>query len=121
MLEGVGTIFASTTGGGQLGFLYQSRTALVIFGLIFFFSGLAIFAGKLFKKRRLVGWGLMATFACFLFGAILSGIAYPNEGTAWIPNFVAALVVGVLYLWWRFKTAYIDVGNFRKISRQHRR
>jgi len=92
-----------------LGFIYESRLALSIFGIIFFLSGAMLFYGKFMKSKKWTGAGLFAIFACFLFSACLDTAA---RHTPSIGNFVCALIMAALYLRWRFKTAYIDPNHF---------
>lgn len=92
-----------------LGFIYESRAALSIFGVIFFLSGAVLFYGKMMKRKKWTGVGLFSIFACFLFSGILDTVA---RGTPSIGNFVCSIIMAALYLRWRFKTAYIDPNHF---------
>lgn len=96
---------------GPLTFLYTSRISLLLFGLIFFLSGLALLYGKIRKSRRWTGHGLFAIYMCFTFFAALNYVAI-GELTSWIGNLIAAVVVGSLWLRWRFKTQYINPNHF---------
>lgn len=98
---------------GRLGFIYSERISLEFFGVVFFLAGLTLFYG-LFRRRRLwVGRGLMAIYLCFLFSAALGMVAYGLRPHNWISNFIASMLIGLLYLRWRFKTAYINPEQFR--------
>jgi len=96
--------------GGALGFLYASKISLGLFGLVFFTSGAVLFYGKMMKNKRFVGLGLMLVFICFLFSGLIETIArhVPSIG-----NFTSAGIMGLLYLRWRLKTAYIDPNHFK--------
>lgn len=93
----------------QLGFLYESKWSLGLFGLAFFISGATLFYGKVMRSKRWTGRGLFYIFACFLFAAILDTFA---QHTLSVGNFFASAIMASLYLRWRFKTAYIDPNHF---------
>jgi hypothetical protein len=95
--------------GGTLGWLYESRLSLSLFGLIFFLSGATLFYGKMRRSKKWTGVGLFSIFACFMFAACLDTAA---RHTPSIGNFVCAFIMAALYLRWRFKTAYIDPNHF---------
>ena len=103
---------------GPLGVLYSSRLSLSIFGLIFFLSGATLFYGKVTKSKKWTGAGLFVIFACFLFSAILDTAARHSPS---IGNFVCAVIMALLYLRWRFKTAYIDPNHFIDDVNTHQR
>ena len=115
MLNGLTTaIFGEVDDGTvALGWIYQSHTVLAIFGIIIFLCGLTLFIGKILKRRNLTGQGLMAVFCCYLFATVLQYIAYAGDPSAWVVNAIFAVAMGLLYLRWRFKTAYIDPNHFR--------
>lgn len=96
----------------DLGWLYSHPIPLTIFGIIIFVSGAWLVYGKIRKSRKRIGEGIMATFLCFLFFGVLNTLAYGIAGGG--ANFIAAVVMGLLYLRWRFKTAYIDPRHFAK-------
>lgn len=96
-----------------LGFIYQSHVVLSIFGVFIFLCGLWLFIGKIRKNRKQTGQGLMAVFCCYWFATVLQYVAYAGELDAWLVNGIMALVMALLYLRWRFKTAYIDPNHFR--------
>ena len=103
--------------GGELGFIFGNRVPLVMFGLWFSSSGAALFYGNLKKRRRVVSWSLMSIYLSFLFGAVISGVASDWHILAWLPNFIASLSVGALWLWWRMKTEYIDLKEIRELRK----
>jgi hypothetical protein len=110
MVAGVMTCFGPLTPmDGALGWVYQSRIALVSFGVVFFLSGLTLFYGKARRSRRWTGHGLMAVFCCFWFAAILETIA---DNSVSYGNFIAALILAALYLRWKFKMTYINPRHF---------
>lgn len=96
-------------GDGSLGFIYASRIALAAFGIWFFVSGAVLFYGKIRKRRLATGWGLLLIFNCFFFSGILNTSA---AGFFDYGNFIAAGIMGALYLRWRFKTAYVNPRHF---------
>lgn len=125
IIAGVATMCSPITPlDGALGFIYTHRLALIGIGLVFSGSGLGLLIGKLTKNKCLTGRSLMAIFCCFLFASLLQGQAYGWGFHAWIPNAIAAVLVGLLWLWWRFKTHYINVHDFRnqaiQINRYHK-
>jgi len=117
-IAGVATMLSPVKplGTGALGFLYSSRFWLVCFGLVFLGAGLWLLAGKLFKKRHWVSRALMTIFMCFIFAVLLNGIAISWSVDVWLGNTVGAAVTGLTWLWWKFKTEYINAGDFRRQS-----
>lgn len=114
MISGFTTaFFAEVEPVTMLGFIYQSHVVLSTLGVIIFLCGLTLFYGKIRKSRRWTGYGLMSTFCCYLFATVLQYVAYAGSPDAWVVNGVLAVVMGMLYLRWRFKTAYIDPKHFR--------
>lgn len=113
MVAGIQTMFVETDPLAP-GFIYESRTALVIIGGVFFSSGLTLFVGKLTKMRRVTGHGLFMVYSCFLFATILSWVAFGfAEATG---NLIGTLVTGGLYLRWKYHIYYYDgVDKARRI------
>lgn len=109
MVAGVITPFIAAVDTRHFGWVYSSKWSLICLGLIIFLSGLWLFLGKIRKRRKQTGQGLMAVFCCFLFAGMLNSVAF---GALDSGNFIAALVMGLLYLRWRFKTAYINPDHF---------
>lgn len=116
MLAGVLTAIGPITPlDGDLGFLYSSRWHLIFYGAVFFGSGAALFWGKIRRSRKWTGIGLMAVYLCFMFGATLNFMVWgTGVPSAWVGNLVAAAIVGVLYLRWRFQTEYVDPNHFMR-------
>lgn len=113
VVEGIATMFSPLEPlGGSFGLLYSSRIALICFGLVFVASGLTLLYGKIRKKRKWVGNGLLSIAGCFLFGALLNGFTLGWPVGAWLWNAILALIVSALYLRWRFKTEYVDPNHF---------
>jgi hypothetical protein len=106
MIAGVDTMRAPVDPGSDLGFLYESRVALVIYGIIFFASGLWLVVAKIVHCNRHVGWSLMAIYLCFLYAGILNCAADGME--AGCPNLIAAMILGGLYLRWKYHIFYAD-------------
>jgi len=108
MFAGVTTILMKPENmDTALGFLYNSKLFLVAIGLIFFVSGFFLFFGKVTKNRRMVGWGLWMTFQCFLFAGALQLITFGfTPVVEYLGNFIAAAIIGLLYLRWKFKFFY---------------
>ncbi len=90
----------------RLGFIYNHHWSLVLLGVIFFLAGAVLFWGKVRKKRRTIGHGLMATYLCFLFGAII--VWYADGVVAAVPNSIAALITAGLYLRWKYHIYYYE-------------
>lgn len=97
---------------GDLGVLYSSRLFLVIMGIIFFASGLVLLLGKINRRKKMVGYGLGLVYLCFLFGTVINGMATDWRFAAWGPNLLCTIIVGVLWLRWKFKTEYVDPKHF---------
>lgn len=111
ILAGIATAISDLMplGDGTLGYIYTHRWALVSLGTIFTASGLALLYGKITRSRHWIGYGLLSIFACFLFAFILN--TGSSQGFDW-GNAMAAVVVGALFLRWRFKTSYINPNHF---------
>lgn len=113
MVSGVQTaFFLEPVQASALGWLYESRLAMVCFGVLFFVCGATLFLGKILRKRKWVGRGLMSIFCCYTFATVLQFIVYAGDPSQWVINAVLAVVMGLLYLRWRFKTAYINPDHF---------
>jgi hypothetical protein len=105
LLAGVLTPFAKLQPmDGALGYIYNTRISLVCFGIVFFASGAALLYGKIRKNKTWTGNGLLAVFACFTFSAVLETVA---RNTPSIGNIIAAIILAILYLRWRFTTVYV--------------
>lgn len=100
---------------GSFGIIYNNKVSLFVLGVIFFTCGAVLLLGKLCKKKYWVGKGLFACFLCFTFAAFVNMAA---EGittlSAWLPNTVAATLTAGLWLWWKFKTEYLNIQEFRQ-------
>ena len=98
-------------------FLFTNVWILTAFGIVIFLSGLTLVIGKWRRSREITGSGLMAVFCCFIFFGVLNslGLGAFDPG-----NFIGAAVAGLLYLRWRFKTAYVDPDHFRTLPRQRK-
>lgn len=102
MYAGIATAFAPLDASRDtFGWIYSSRLALVGFGTVFFFSGLSLFIGKVFKHVSLIGYSLMAIYLCFVFAAVLNAVA--GTWSDGLSNLVSSGIVGLLYLRWKYK------------------
>lgn len=109
ILAGIMTAFGPLTPmDGALGFLYSTRASLVMFGIVFFLCGATLLYGKIKRNKKLVGIGLMSIYMCFLFAGLLNAIA----GAPWIPNLAFSIVVGALYLRWKYTRSYVNPNHF---------
>lgn len=106
MYAGIMTTMLPPEPSSRLGFIYESRVSLVVFGIIFFLSGLTLLVGKIKKWRRVEGWGLMANYLCFFFAFILNWVGL-GWGAAW-GNLIVAVVVAGLYLRWKYHIFYYE-------------
>lgn len=106
MYAGIATMFVAPTPGTKLGIIYENKVSLVILGIIIFLSSAALFFGKLFKHHVLQGWGLFAVYNCYLFAGLLNWYAV-GWAAAW-SNLLGALIVGALYLRWKYHIYYSD-------------
>lgn len=116
MLAGIATAISPVApAGGELGWLYASRHALVLYGITFFGAGFALLWGKIRKSRKWTGRGLLFIYLSFLYAAFLNVLSWGlGTPSAWSGNVIAAGIVGVLYLRWRFQTEYIDPNHFKR-------
>lgn len=110
MVSGVLTPFNGAVDPGG-SWIYSSVVALTIYGIIFFLAGLWLFVGKIRKSRHQTGQGLMAIFCCFIFAISMNASVVGWEALAG-SNMVVCVIVGLLYLRWRFKTAYMNPDHF---------
>lgn len=106
MYAGIATMFLPIDNTSDLGFIYESRLALVAFGMFFFGSGLMLFIGKVTKMRKVAGHGLFSIYICFMFAFILNWVVL-GFSAAW-PNLAGAVVVGGLYLRWKYHIYYYE-------------
>jgi hypothetical protein len=114
MLSAVSTAFGPTSPvGGTFDFVYTVRGVRIALGVCIFFAGALLFYGKLRKNRKVTGWGLMAVYLCFVFGTVVNFITFPKIPSYWIGNLIFALITGLLWLRWRFKTQYVDPKGFK--------
>ena len=90
----------NASSNSNLGFIYESRNALVLLGMFFFASGLTLFIGKIAKIRRIQGYGLFMIYSCFLFACLINWLGYGFD-RAWF-NMTGALITGALYLRWKY-------------------
>lgn len=106
MYIGVATMALPSHEHSRLGIIYEHRSALVAFGLIFFSSGLILLVGKLLKMKHVIGWGLMAIYLCFFFATIL--VWYGEGWKDAVPNAIGTSITGGLYLRWKYDILYVD-------------
>jgi cytochrome c biogenesis protein CcdA len=113
MLAGIATVFAPAdqTVSGIAQVVYSTHIGLIVAGIIIFISGTVLLVGKIKRNKTLTGRGLLYCYLCFLFAAILNAAAY-GDPTTWIGNLVMAIILGVLYLRWKFKTQYVNPRHF---------
>jgi hypothetical protein len=102
---------------GALGFIFSSRITLVVFGVMFFVSGVAVLYGSIRKRKALVGRGLMFIYLITLFTFLLELVAFPGISN-WIDNFVISLVAAACWLWWKFRTEYLSMGEIRRMRQE---
>jgi len=113
MYAGIATLFLDPTPDTKLGIIYENKVSLVILGIIIFCSGFTLFLGKILKKRRVQGWGLFAIYNCYLFAGLLNWYAL-GWSAAW-SNLLGAVIVGALYLRWKYHIYYYD-----PVDKKHR-
>lgn len=114
VFNGLLTVFADPDDSvvGLMHILYGTHLGLIIAGLIIAASGLTLLVSKIKKLKKTHGRGLFYVYLCYLFATILNFIAY--GGTAsWVGNAIGILVVGALWLRWKFKTEYVNPRQFR--------
>lgn len=90
--------------------LYGTRASLVAFGVFFAFAGATLLYGKFRRRRKAHGYGLMLIYLSFLFAGIITLVTF-NIVEA-LPNLIFAALTGALWLRWKFKTEYIQSGQF---------
>lgn len=115
VLEGITTPFLPLQETTAFGFIYNTRTGLVLFGIWFFLSGATLLYGKIRNKQKWVGVGIGNIALAYLFGFILQVVALPEDVFTWIANLVLFIIMSALYLRWRLKYNYIPP---RKFARQ---
>lgn len=99
---------------GPLGFLYGTRTGLFLFGSLTIACGLILLIGKISRSKKLTGLGLMCCYLCYLFAALVQGIAFNWVLSAWVTNAIFSIICGALWLRWKFKISYINPNHFKK-------
>ena len=107
------TIAPITQVDGALGFIYSTRISLVFFGIIFFICGLILLCGKIRKSKKWTGKGLLYIYLCFLFATLINMAAFGFFPVGhWIGNLIFAIITGLLWLRWKFKTEYVNPNHF---------
>jgi len=107
ILSGINTMFFDEpVDVSRLGFIYENRWTLFAFGVFFFISGMTLLVAKIKKMRRIVGYSLMTIYLTFLFVSILNWYAF-GVGQA-VGNIIGAVVVGGLYLRWKYHIYYYE-------------
>lgn len=115
IVEGVETILLPPVNThDSLGWLYASKTTLVILGTVFLMAGIVLFAGKFMRSRKWTGHGILAAYLCFLFASIIQFSAYPASVMEWLPNVIMTIVMGALWLRWKYQTTYINPKHFQQ-------
>lgn len=115
LLGGISTALSPVSpAGGALGALFSNRIMLVLFGLTFFLSGLAVLYGTFRKRKKLVGTGLATIYLLSLFTFFLELFVFGASST-WIDNLIIAIISGLSWLWWKFKTEYLNLDEIRRI------
>lgn len=110
---GLATMFAPITHSvSMLGLLFAYRATWVVCGVTFAASGAWLLYGKLTKNRIATGHGLMAIYLCLVFATVVNGFLTHWLLASWLGNAIFAVVVGLLYLRWKFRVAYIDSNKF---------
>jgi hypothetical protein len=113
MFAGVTTATSPTSPyHGALGWLYSSRPSLVGLGIIAIVCGGYLIWAKWKKRRESTGRALMFLYLLYTFATILQMVA--AGFLSGVSNLIFAILFGLLYLRWRFKTAYVDPNHFRK-------
>ena len=114
MLAGALTTFAppDSTVDGSMHVIYGVQFSISVIGIIIFASGLTLMVGKMRKNRKLTGRGLFSTYLCFFFATLLNAAAY-GDPTTWVSNLVMAVIMGLLWLRWKFKTEYVNPKHFK--------
>lgn len=92
--------------------LYGNHWFFIIFGAFVFLDGAILFIGQIMKKSRLIGMGLFGTYTAFLCATVLQFVQTQDMVSA-ASNFVAAMLVGVLYLRWKMMH---DHGKYRGLK-----
>jgi hypothetical protein len=107
-INGAFTVFATPDESvvGLMHLLYGTHLGLIIAGLLVLSSGLTLFIAKIKKKDKWHGRGLFFVYLCYTFATILNYVAYNGQLALWLGNAIGALVVGLLWLRWKFKTEY---------------
>jgi len=125
VIAGISLAFtAATAPTGALAFIVAHRWILYLVSAAFAGAGLYLGAGMVKQKRNWVSRALMMIFCCFLFGSILQGQAFSWALSYWLPNAIATLVVGLIWLRWRFRISWINLHDFRqetiKLDKYHK-
>lgn len=92
--------------------LYGNHMFFIAFGVFIFLDGFVLLIGQLFKRSRLIGMGLFGTYIAFLCATVLQFIQTQDPVSAAM-NFVAAVLVGILYLRWKMTH---DHGQYRGLK-----
>lgn len=97
---------------GLFGLLYGSRPVLIISGIIITISGLILMYGRFKRRRKIVGLGLMLIYISFLYTGTLN-LLTDQIFIYYVTDFMAAALAAGLWIYWRFRTEYIQPRYFR--------
>lgn len=111
MVSGVTTILADPIPESNLAIIYETKATLVVFGIIFFVLGVALFVSKLFKWKRIQGWSLFGIYVSYMFAFFSNWIGLGWD-SAW-GNLILAIIMGGLYLRWKYHIYYYDAVDKR--------
>lgn len=116
IIAGALTIFmpSDNTVNPKVSLVFGHKISIVIIAIAILASGVVLLIGKIKKNRVLTGRGLFAVYLCFFFATILNAIAYYGDPTTWVSNLIMAIIMGLLWLRWKFKTEYVNPHHFRQ-------
>lgn len=118
ILGGVDTLMSPLEPIGSA--IVNNRVTLVLFGLFYIISGIALLLGKIVRNRRLVGRSLMAIYLVTLFTVLLEWTVTAAFLSV-VDNLVVVVWAAGLWLWWKHKTEWIsgkDIARYRRTAKQ---
>jgi uncharacterized membrane protein YccC len=120
MFNGGFTIIADPdeTVVGLMHLLYGTHIGLVIAGILVLLSGFTLVMSKIRKSNKWHGRGLFFVYLCYTFATVLNYVAYHGILGLWLGNAIGALVVGILWLRWKFKNDYLNPRHMYSEIRQ---
>lgn len=108
---GVNTLIFPPTGIGPIGTLFGVLGAQVFYLTVYWGLGIALAVSKLFRTKKIRKHVLMVTYLVGIMTTLLSFLII-GFSPKLIDNVLIVVVSAVCWLYWKFKTEYLDAATF---------